>query len=184
MDFLDLSLIFDIVLLIIVGYFIFRGAKKGAVRFLFSFVALCVAFPITCYFFPHLASLFPQEVTKRILGDTIAFATALVVLYCLTLILIWVILEAFKRFYEDVADRIAGGILGLLKGIAITIIIILLMITLLPSKAPLLKDSFLSRSAISIVNIISKPFPPSLKNKFTQKRRELELYWEQTYQGR
>jgi len=184
MHFLDLSLTFDFSLVIIVGYFVFRGTKKGAVSCLFSLVALCIAFPIACYFFPLFASLFPQEVTQRILGDTIAFATTLISFYFLTLILIWTILKAFKRFHEDVSDRIAGGILGLLKGAATIFIIILLMTTLLPRKTPLIKASFISHSAISIVNSISTLLPPSLKRKFTEKRRELELYWKQPRRGR
>ena len=184
MHFLDLSLIFDFSLVIIVGYFIFRGTKKGAVSCLFSLVALFIAFLFACYFFPLFASLFPQKVAHRILGDTIAFATFLIVPYFLTLILIWTILKAFKRFHEDVSDRIAGGILGLLKGAAIIFIIILLVTTLLPRKTTLIKDSFISHSAISIVNTISKPLPPSLKSKFIQKKRELELHWEQTPRGR
>lgn len=183
MDFLDLSLIFDVLLFIVVGYFIFRGSKKGAMSCLFSLVALCIAFPVACYFFPLFASLFSQEVTERIRGDTIAFATTLIVFYCLALILIWAILEALKKFYEDVSDQIAGGILGLLKGVAAVFIIILLMITLLPGKTPLIKDSFISRSAISIVNAIAKPFPPALKRKFTQKKKELELHWNQGKRG-
>jgi membrane protein required for colicin V production len=180
MSFLDLSLLFDFFLFIIVGYFIFRGAKSGAVSCLFSLLALCIAFPITCYFFPLLATLFPQKVTRRILGDSIAFATTLIGLYFLTLILIWAILKAFKRFREDISDQIAGGILGLLKGVVIIFIVILLMITLFPSKTPLVKDSFLSRATISIINAIAKPFPPSLKRKFNQKKKQLELYWRQT----
>ena len=184
MHFSDLSLIFDFFLVIIVGYFVFRGTKKGAVSCLFSLVALFIAFPIACYFFPLFATLFPQKVTHGIIGDAIAFATFLISLYFFTLILIWTLLKVFKRFYEDVADRIAGGILGLLKGTAIIFIIILLMTTLLPRKTPLIKASFISHSAISIVNSISTLLPPSLKRKFTEKRRELELYWKQPRRGR
>ena len=180
MDFLDLSLIFDLLLFIIVGYFIYRGAKKGVVSYLFSLVALLIAFPLTCYFFPLLASLFSKEVGTRILSDAIAFASALIVLYFITLALIWALMAVVKRFYENVADLVAGGMVGLLKGITVAIIVILLMITLLPKKAPLLKDSFLSRSTISIVNAIAKQFPPALKNKFTHKMKELELHWQQT----
>lgn len=184
MSFLDLSLILDIFLLIIVGYFIFRGTKSGTVSCLFSLLALCMAFPTACYFFPLLATLFPQKVANRILVDSVAFATILIAFYFLTLVLIWAILKAFKRFREDVSDQIAGGILGLLKGMVIIFIAILLIITLLPSKSPLLKGSFLSRSTISIVNAIAKPFPRSLKRKFNQKKKELELYWKQTSQRR
>lgn len=180
MNFLNFSFIFDFFLFIIVGYCIFRGTKKGAVSCLFSIVALFIAFPIACYFFPLFASVFPQKVANRILGDTVAFATTLIALYFLTLILIWTILKAGKRFREDMSDQIAGGILGLLKGAVVIFIIILFVITLLPSKTPLIKDSFLSRSSVSIVNTISKPLPLSLKRKFIQKRRDLELHWKQT----
>jgi len=182
--FLDLSLIFDLFLLIIIGCFIFLGARKGAVSYLFSLIAILITYPIACYLYPFFASLFPQEATDRILGDAIAFAVTLICLYFLTLILIWAILETFKRFREDISDKIAGGILGLLKGVVIALIAILLTITFLPGKSPLIKNSFLSRPTISIVNAISKPFPLSLKRKFIQKKRELELHWKKTNRER
>ncbi len=178
--FFDLSLIFDLFLLIITGCFIFLGARKGTASCLFTLIALLVAYPTACYFFPLFSSLFSQKVTDRILGDAIAFAVTLVFLYFCILILIWAVLEVFKRFREDISDQIAGGILGLLKGVVIAFIAILLMITFLPSKSPFIKNSFLSRSTIYIVDTISKPFPISLKRKFIQKKKELELHWKQT----
>ena len=68
----------------------------------------------------------------------------------------------------------------MLKGITVAIIVILLMITLLPPKASLLKNSLLSRSTTAIVNAIAKPLPSVLKNKFTQKKKALESHWEKT----
>ena len=178
--FFDLSLIFDLFLLIVTGCFIFLGARKGTASCLFTLIALLVAYPTACYFFPLFSSLFSQKVTDRILDDAIAIAVTLVFLYFCILILIWAVLEVFKKFREDISDQIAGGILGLLKGVVIAFIAILLMITFLPSKSPFIKNSFLSRSTIYIVDTISKPFPISLKRKFIQKKKELELHWKQT----
>ncbi len=181
--FLDISIIFDLFLLIIIGYFIFLGVRKGTVSYLFSLIALLIAYPTACYLYPFFASLFPQKATERILGDAIAFAVTLSCLYFLTLILIWAILETFKRFREDISDKLAGGILGFLKGVVIALIAILLTITFLPGKSPLIKNSFFPRPTMSIVNAISKPFPLSLKRKFIQKKRELELHWKQIHKG-
>ncbi len=181
---LDLSLIFDLSLLIIIGCSIFLGARKGTASCLFTLIALLIAYPTACYLFPFFASLFSQKITDRILRDEIAFVITLVFLYFLTLILMWAVLEVFKRFREEISDQIAGGILGFLKGVVIAFIAILLMITFLPSKSPFIKNSFLSRSTVYIVDTISKPFPISLKRKFIQKKKELELYWEQTQRGK
>lgn len=178
--FLDLSFIVDLFLLIIVACFLFLGTRKGTASCLFTLMALLVAYPTACYLFPLFSSLFTQKVTDRILGDAIAFAIILVFLYFCMLILIWAVLEVCKRFREDISDQIAGGILGLLKGFLIAFIAILLMVTLLPSKSPFIKNSFLSRSTMPIVNTMSKPFPISLKRKFIQKQKELELHWKQT----
>jgi len=183
MAFLNLSLIFDFALLLVAGYFIFRGARSGVVNCLFSLVALFIAFPLACYAFPLFAALLPREITKRLLDDTIAFATTLSALYFLTLILIWGILKACKKFRQDISEQVAGGVLGLMKGIVVIVVIILLGITFLPGKASLIKNSFISYSTVSLVNAVSKLFPDSLRVKFIQKRRELELHWEQSRQG-
>lgn len=178
--FLDLSLIVDLFLLIIVACFLFLGTRKGTVSCLFSLMALLMAYPTACYLFPLFSSLFTQKATDRISDDAIAFAIILVFLYFCMLLLIWAVLELCKRFRAEITDQIAGGILGLVKGIFIVFIAILLLVTLLPSKSPFIKNSFVSRSTMHIVDAISKPFPISLKRKFIQKQKELELYWKQT----
>jgi membrane protein required for colicin V production len=184
MAFLNLSLIFDFALLLVAGYFIFRGARSGVVNCLFSLIALLIAFPIACYAFPLFAALLPREITERLLDDTIAFATTLIALYFLTLFLIWGILKAYEKFRQDISEQIAGGILGLMKGIVVIVIIILFGITFFPGKSPVIKNSFISHSTVSIANSISKLFPRSLRIKFIQKRRELELHWKQPRQGK
>ena len=176
---LSLSLLFDLVLLIVVGCFVFGGARKGTIPTFLSFVILCIAYPLACFLFPPVASLFDQKTTERILNDTVAFATVLVCLYLLIILLIWGILAGCKRFYQDIADYLAGGLAGLLKGVTCLFIIILLGITMLPAKSAFIKNSLFSRSALSIVNAISTPFPSLLKKKFVKKREELELFWKE-----
>jgi uncharacterized membrane protein required for colicin V production len=175
--FFSLSLLFDLVLLFVVGCFIYGGIRKGTIPTFLSFVILCIGYPLACLLFPQVASLFDQKTTERILKDTVAFATVLVCLYLLMILLVWGILAACKRFYGDIADYLAGGLAGLLKGLVCLFIIILLAITLLPVKSAFIKNSLLSRSALSIVNTISIPFPSLLKEKFVKKKGELELYW-------
>jgi hypothetical protein len=96
--------------------------------------------------------------------------------------LVWGILAGCKRFYQDIADYLAGGLAGLLKGITCLFIIILLVITLLPAKSAFIKNSLLSRSTLFIVNAISTPFPSILKKKFVNKKKELELLWQEKQQ--
>jgi len=183
MDF-SLSLLFDLVLLIVVGCFIFGGVRKGTISTFLSLVILCIAYPLACFLFPGIASLFEQKTTERILNDTVAFATVLVCLYLLMILLVWGILAACKRFYRDIADYLAGSLAGLLKGITCLFIIVLLVITLLPAKSAFIKNSLLTRSALSIVNAVAKPFPSLLKKKFGKKKEELELFWKEPEKNR
>jgi uncharacterized membrane protein required for colicin V production len=175
----SLSSLFDLVLLIVVGCFIFGGARKGTIPTFLSFVILCISYPLACFLFPGVTSLFEQKTTERILNDTVAFATVLVSLYLLMILLVWGILAACKRFYRDIADYLSGGLAGLLKGITCLFIIILLVITLLPAKSSFIKNSLLSRSTLSIVTAIATPFPSLLKKQFVNKKEELELFWEE-----
>ena len=79
----SLSLLFDLVLLCVIGGFIFAGARKGTIPTFLSFIILCIAYPLACFLFPKGASLFDQKTTERMLNDTVAFATVLVCLYLL-----------------------------------------------------------------------------------------------------
>jgi uncharacterized membrane protein required for colicin V production len=175
-----LSLLFDLVLLIVVGCFIYGGVRKGTIPTFLSFVILCISYPLACLLFPQVASLFDPKTTERLLKDTVAFTTVLVCFYLLMILLVWGILAGCKRFYRDIADSLAGGLAGLLKGITCLFIIILLGITLLPAKSAIIKNSIISRSTLSIVNAIAIPFPSQLKNKFSKKKGELKLFWEET----
>lgn len=180
----NLSLILDLSLLIVFVYCLIRGAQRGTQRCVFSLVALCSAYPITCYVFPLFASLFSQNVAERILTDIVAFTTLLVSFYFLVFFLLWGILAALKKFRKDISEEVAGGILGLLKGVVVIVITLLLVITFLPSTSPFVKSSLLSRSALSLVDGIAKPFPTLLKQKFIKNKRELELSGKEKGKGR
>jgi len=177
MGFINLSLVYDMVLIIIVGYFVFRGARKGALSYFYSLVALVCAYPLACFLFPFLISFFPQKVAQKMQGDAIAFATIFMLLYLLIVALFWGLLSALNKLVEDFSDKLAGGVLGLIKGLVIAAIMILLSLSFTPAKLNLFKDSYFTRFASHMVDYISKPLPPHLKEKFIQKRKELELQW-------
>jgi len=174
MGFLDLSLIFDLVLVLIVGYFIFRGTRKGILSYFYSLFALVAAYPLACFIFPFLLSFLPRDVAQRMQGDVIAFGTVLVVLYLVIIALCWVLFSALNRLVEDFPDKLAGGILGLIKGLAIISIIILLAMTFTYFKTGMFKDSYLTHLASHTVEYLSKPLPRQLKEKFIQRREKLE----------
>ena len=130
----SLSLLFDLLLLVVIGCFIYGGARKGTIPTFLSFVILCASYPLACFLFPHVASLFAQKTTERILNDTVAYATVLVSLYLLMVLLLWAILALCNRFYQDIADYLAGGLAGLLKGTVCLLIIILLTLMFFRSR--------------------------------------------------
>lgn len=174
----NLSLILDLSLIIIFLYCVVTSARRGTERCVFSLVALCSSYPITCYVFPLFASLFSRKVAERILTDTITFATLLVFFYFLVFFLLRVILAALKRVRKDVSEEVAGGILGLIKGVFVIFIIILLAVTFLPGRSPFVKSSFLTRFVLSPASVIAKPFPKPLKGTFIKNKGELETGWQ------
>jgi uncharacterized membrane protein required for colicin V production len=166
----DPSMIIDFLLLCVAGYLVFSSARKGCVPTFYSFLSLCLSYPIACYLFPLLASFFQPPVTARILGDAVAFAAFVAAIYFLVLLLFWAVLNLLKRAAPDAADQIAAGMLGLLKTAVMMVLIILIMVTFLPNRSGYIKHSFLVRSLMSMVNTIAKPLPPALKEKFLQKK--------------
>jgi uncharacterized membrane protein required for colicin V production len=167
---LDPSMILDFVLLCVAGYLVFSSARKGCVPTLYSLLALCFAYPVSCYLFPLLASFFHPPVTARILGDAVAFAAFVAALYFLILLLFWAVLSLLKRAAPAAADRIAAAMLGLLKTSVLMALIILLMVTFLPNRSGYIKHSFLARSLLSTVNAMATTLPQGLKEKFLQKK--------------
>lgn len=170
----DRSLIFDLLLVLVAAYLVISSVRKGSVPTFFSLLALCGAYPVTCYLFPLLASFFPPPVEQRILVDAIAFAALMSAVYFLLLLLTWAILSLMKRALPEVADQIAAGFLGLLKTVVMIVFIALIAVTFLPPNSSVIKHSFALRSLLFMVNTIAPPLPRALKEKFLDKRGGLE----------
>ena len=166
----DQSMIIDFLLLCVAGYLVFSSARKGCVPTFYSLLALCLAYPVTCYLFPLLASFFRPPVTVRILGDGVAFAAFVAAAYFLILLLFWAVLSLLKRAAPEAADQLSAGMLGLLKSAVLMALIILMMVTFLPNRSSYIKHSFIARSLLTTVNAIAKPLPPALREKFLQKK--------------
>ena len=171
----DQSMILDFLLLCVAGYLVISSVRRGCVPTFYSLLALCLSYPIDCYLFPLLASWFSPPVAGRILGDAIAFAALMGAVYFLLLLLFWAVLTLAKRVAPEVSDQAAAAMLGLLKTAAMTLLIILIMVTLLQNRSGYIKHSFFARSLLSVVNTMAKPLPPAIKEKYLQKKDGIEV---------
>jgi hypothetical protein len=95
--------------------------------------------------------------------------------YFLLLLLFWAVLTLAKRVAPEVSDQAAAAMLGLLKTAAMTLLIILIMVTFLQNRSSYIKHSFFARSLLSVVNTMAKPLPPALKEKYLQKKDGIEV---------
>jgi len=123
----------DIIILVLLGLAVGMGFKKGLVQEIVGIVALIVAFFLALKLHPAatggLVKLFPKVPPH--LAPTIGFAVMFLAAFGAITLAGWLLSKLIKATPLDLADKLGGMVIGLLKG-AVVISILLLLLTFLP----------------------------------------------------
>ena len=123
----------DIIILILLGLAVGMGFKKGLVQEIVGIVALIVSFFLALKLHPAAANglvkMF-KEIPPH-LAPTIGFAVMFLAAFGAITLAGWLLSKLIKASPLDLADKLGGMVIGLLKG-AVVISILLLLLTFLP----------------------------------------------------
>jgi len=170
LDFIILSIIFISSL-----YSFFRGF----IREVFSILSLVIGLLLAVKFYHVPAYQLSSWVNNLMIRSLIGFVFIFIgVSLVITLIGI-IIRRVFTVCKLGALDRVFGLLLGFLKGVFISMVIIFLLIFFLPRDHPLLIQSRLSLYLVDLGKIALEAAPDKIKNKINSKKEVLLDYWKE-----
>ena len=159
---------FDYVAIPIIVYFVIRGLFSGFVKTVFSLVGIIAAFLFAGRLSEKIVPFVIKVIHHPKVIPVVSLVIAFAVIYLAFVTAGWIIARLLKALNLSIADRLLGGLLGIIKG-AIFITFIYLLITLpYPMARTKLKQSFTYPIVQWTLKIGSKiiPFDLELKRPF------------------
>ena len=152
----------DYAVLAIIGVSVLFSVIHGFVRELLSLASWVSAFLVAQYFASQVAALLPAAVPNESLRLLAGFlAVFLIVLLAATLLAI-AISSLIKRAGLGAADRLLGAVFGLVRGVAVVMVIVLLAgLTALPTT-PAWRQAMTSAPLEALANTVKVWLPSDL----------------------
>ncbi|MEI7679298.1 MAG: CvpA family protein [Betaproteobacteria bacterium] len=152
----------DYAVLAIIGVSVLFSVIHGFVRELLSLASWVVAFLVAQYFAIEVAAMLPANLSNESLRLLVGFlAVFLMVLLASTLLAI-ALSGLIKRVGLGFADRLLGAVFGLVRGLAVVMVMVLLAgLTALPST-PEWRQALTSAPLEALANTVKVWLPSDL----------------------
>ena len=169
--------LFDILVSIIFGFCLIRGIFRGLVKELSSIIGVMAGYFAAYSYYPYLSKFLSQWISvvaySKIIGFLVIFIGVFLIISILGVIIKYLMSIAFLGW----ADRVSGGIFGLIKGLLIVSILFIVFTTFLSENASIVKDSFLAPHLSHISTQMAKIMKKDMKQEFTKKVEGLNKAW-------
>ena len=154
----------DLALLIIWGFFFFRGYYRGLVKEIASIVALALGFKLAVLYAPRAAPYVNQLVSNPTFAAPAAFILIFVGVMVACSIVVAVISGLMRLTLIDWANRLFGGVAGLAKGILLTAVLLWIWFVVLP-RPEFMASSRLVPILERVDDALARFIPPDWKQK-------------------
>lgn len=157
--------VFDYAVLAIVGFSILLSVIRGLVREVLALLAWVFAFIAASLLASYTAALLPAEVKSEALRLLAGFtAVFLAVLLAMSLIAVG-ISRLVKSAGLGVEDRVLGGVFGLVRGLAVVMVLVLAAgLTSLP-REPVWREAALSGPLTAAAEALKAWLPEALAQR-------------------
>jgi len=151
-------------LLIIWGFFFFRGYYRGLVKEAASILALILGFKLAVAYSPQVAPYITPLVSNQAFASPAAFILIFVGTMIACSFVVSGLTALMKLTLIDWANKFFGGFFGLAKGILITAVVLWIWTALLP-KPDFMQSSRLVPVLEKVDATLSQFIPPDWKQK-------------------
>ncbi len=162
---------FDLLAVSLIGLLMFMGFWKGLAAQFFGLAGVVVGYILALRYYLKAATLLPDisQGTAKIMGFLFIFIGCIVIAY-----IIGRLLEKLMKLAGlGWANRLLGGLLGLVKGILITAVIMVVLVAFLPSDSRILKESVTIPYLVSVAKLFGAAIPGDIKMKY---KSRIELF--------
>ena len=171
---------FDLLLLVFVGLLVLRGLLSGLVRLLIGTAALVTAFVLAAQFHGPVAASMMRVVDLS--EPTADLAAYVAILLGTVLAGSFVAARMGRRLQTKTmftwVDRLAGGAVGLVAALLATALVVLPVVTNIPSGATLLRDSVLAPYVTVVGDVANRLVPDRLAERYRDRVESLRQQWQ------
>lgn len=164
----------DLVVIAIIGISTLYSTFRGAVKEIFSILALVLGIIGALYVHGPVG-----DFLATVIGNpTFSKIAAFVAVFLGVIILVVWIGKALRGFLYSLwlgwLDKLIGAGIGFIKGFLIVAVILILVTTYVPESGKVLDDSIISYSVLSTANLALPLFPKSLREAFKSQHDRLK----------
>ncbi|MBW2054176.1 MAG: CvpA family protein [Deltaproteobacteria bacterium] len=170
--------LFDIIVIVILGYCLIRGIFRGLVKELSSIIGVFGGFYAAYTYYPVLAKPLSKWIANagylNILSFLIIFCGVFIIISILGIIINYLLKIVFLGWL----DRVSGAMFGAMKGILIVSVLLIALTAFLPKGTPVIKDSLLSPYVTLVSEKMAKVISKDMKHDFSTKIATIKKAWE------
>jgi len=155
---------FDIFLCAIIAFFAIRSILRGAIREIFSLLALIAGVIISCRYYALAAAFLIPHINNPPARKMLAFSGIFLLVSVAINIAGWLIAKFIRL---SPLDRFAGFFIGIAKGYLIVCFLIIMLLALAPPGSKLLKESRVTLQSIPVIEKLLVIFPASMASMKT-----------------
>lgn len=169
--------LFDILVSIIFVFCLIRGIFRGLVKEVSSIIGVMAGYFAAYSYYPYIAKFLSQWISvvaySKIIGFLVVFIGVFLLISILGVIIKYLMSIAFLGW----ADRVSGGVFGLIKGLLIVSVLFIVFTTFLSKNASIIKDSVLAPHLSHISTQLAKIMKQDMKQEFAEKIKGLKEAW-------
>lgn len=164
----------DIFLCVLIAFFAIRSTLRGAIRELFSLLALIVGVIVSSRYYAMVAALLTPYIDNQLARTIISCSGIFILVYIGINIAGWLVTKFINFIRLSPLDRLAGFFVGTAKGYLISCLFIIMLLMLAPPGSKLLRGSRVSVQSIPFIEKLLIIFPAPFKTTIMERIQELK----------
>ena len=169
--------ILDIIIGVIVGFCLIRGIFRGTVKEITSIIGVFVGFYAAFTYYPVVGNWLSRLITNKSYLNIVSFFITFTILFLAVGFVGIFLKHLLKAIAVGWLDRIFGGTFGFVKALLIVSVLLVPLMTFLPQKSPIIKDSFLAPHVSTLSEKMIAVVPKEMKQKFGDNIKALKDTW-------
>jgi membrane protein required for colicin V production len=174
----------DIVLILIIASSVFSGFARGLARLVVGMVATILAILLAIWFYGSVGTFFQDYVSSRsvsnILGFMVIFGGILIIGSLVSMLLA----KLFKWVGLGWLDRLLGGAFGLLRGVLVSIVVIMILMAFSAHPPPQsVLNSRIAPYVVDAASVLSTIAPRELREGYRDSYDRVKKAWTDTFGG-